>query len=37
MLRLPENRRDRMLEAQWGNNQVDAISLTKVRAAKKTI
>jgi hypothetical protein len=35
MLRLPENRRDRMLEAQWGSNQGDAIFLTKVRTAKK--
>ena len=35
MLRLPENRRDRMLEAQWGNKQGDAIFLAKVRAAKK--
>ena len=34
MLRLPENRRDRMLEAQWGN-QGDAFILAKVRAAKK--
>jgi GTP pyrophosphokinase len=36
MLRLPENRRDRMLEAQWGNSQGDAIFLAKVRATKKT-
>ncbi|KAF0205436.1 MAG: hypothetical protein FD173_976 [Gallionellaceae bacterium] len=36
MLRLPENRRDRMLEAQWGNKQGDAIFLAKVRATKKT-
>ncbi len=35
MLRLPENRRDRMLEAQWGNNKGDAIFLAKVRAVKK--
>jgi GTP pyrophosphokinase len=35
MLRLPENRRDRMLEAQWGNNQGDAIFLAKVRAVRK--
>jgi GTP pyrophosphokinase len=35
MLRLPENRRDRMLEAQWGNKQGDAIFLAKVSASKK--
>ncbi len=35
MLRLPEHRRDRMLEAQWGQ-QGDAFVLAKVRAAKKT-
>ncbi|TAJ81194.1 MAG: bifunctional (p)ppGpp synthetase/guanosine-3',5'-bis(diphosphate) 3'-pyrophosphohydrolase [Gallionellaceae bacterium] len=35
MLRLPEHRRDRMLEAQWGK-QGDAFILAKVRAAKKT-
>jgi GTP pyrophosphokinase len=34
MLRLPEERRNRMLEAQWGN-QGDAFILAKVRAAKK--
>jgi len=36
MSRLPENRRDRMLEAQWGSKQGDAVFLTKVRAEKKT-
>lgn len=35
ILRIPENRRDRMLEAQWGS-QGDAFILAKVRAAKKT-
>jgi GTP pyrophosphokinase len=34
ILRIPENRRDRMLEAQWGS-QGDAFVLAKVRAAKK--
>jgi GTP pyrophosphokinase len=34
ILRIPENRRDRMLEAQWGS-QGDAFILAKVRAAKK--
>lgn len=33
--RIPENRRDRMLDAQWGN-QGEAFVLAKVRAAKKT-
>jgi GTP pyrophosphokinase len=33
MLRLPESRRDRMLEAQWGR-EGDAFVLAKVRAAK---
>jgi GTP pyrophosphokinase len=32
--RIPENRRDRMLDAQWGN-QGEAFVLAKVRAAKK--
>jgi GTP pyrophosphokinase len=36
MLRLPENRRDRMLEAQWGGSQGDAVFLAKVRAPKKS-
>jgi GTP pyrophosphokinase len=35
MLRLPENRRDRMLEAQWGSNQGDAVFLAKVREQRK--
>lgn len=35
ILRIPENRRDRMLEAQWGS-QGDAFVLAKVRAAKKS-
>lgn len=34
ILRIPENRRDRLLEAQWGNKG-DAFILAKVRAAKK--
>ncbi len=36
MSRLPESRRDRMLEAQWGSNQGDAIFLAKVHALKKS-
>jgi GTP pyrophosphokinase len=32
--RIPENRRDRLLEAQWGNKG-DAFILAKVQAAKK--
>ncbi len=36
MLRLPENRRDRMLEAQWGSKQGDAVFLAKVKTEKKT-
>ncbi len=36
MNRLPESRRDRMLEAQWGSNQGDAIFLAKVHALKKS-
>ena len=34
ILRIPENRRDRMLEAEWGT-QGDAFVLAKVRASKK--
>ena len=33
ILRIPENRRDRLLEAQWGNKG-DAFILAKVKAAK---
>jgi GTP pyrophosphokinase len=36
MLRLPENRRDRMLEAQWGSKQGDAVFLAKVKTEKRT-
>ncbi len=36
MQRLPENRRDRILDAQWGSKQGDAIFLAKVRTSKKT-
>ncbi len=35
MLHLPENRRDRMLEAQWGSKQGDAVFLAKVKTEKK--
>jgi GTP pyrophosphokinase len=35
MLRLPDNRRDRILEAQWGNNQGEAVFLAKVREQRK--
>ena len=35
MQRLPENRRDRMLEAQWGSKQGDAVFLAKVKTEKK--
>lgn len=35
ILRLPENRRDRMLEAQWGSKQGDAVFLAKVKTEKK--
>jgi GTP pyrophosphokinase len=35
MLRLPDNRRDRMLEAQWGNNKGEAVFLAKVREQRK--
>jgi GTP pyrophosphokinase len=36
MQRLPENRRDRMLEAQWGSKQGDAVFLAKVKTEKKS-
>ena len=36
MQRLPESRRDRMLDAQWGSNQGDAVFLAKVRSPKKS-
>jgi GTP pyrophosphokinase len=36
MLRLPENRRDRMLEAQWDSTVGDAVFLAKVHASKRS-
>lgn len=36
MQRIPENKRDRLLDAQWGNKPGDAIFTAKVRAGKKS-